>query len=57
MKMANIVFDKVAQKMIKDAVKHAYLVSTALFIMLGHKTQRWHHYGADGHVRKTQRKV
>jgi hypothetical protein len=57
MEMANIVFDKVAQKVIKDAVKHAYLVSTALFIMLGHKTQRWHHYGADGHVRKTQRKV
>jgi hypothetical protein len=28
---ANIVFDKVARKVIKDAVKHAHLVSTALY--------------------------
>jgi hypothetical protein len=28
---ANIVFDKVAQKVIKDVVKHACLVSTALY--------------------------
>jgi hypothetical protein len=26
--MANIVFDKVAQKVIKDAIKHARLIST-----------------------------
>jgi hypothetical protein len=31
MEMANIVFNKVAQKMIKDAVKHARLVFTALY--------------------------
>jgi hypothetical protein len=29
--MANIVFDKVAQKIIQSAVKHARLVSTALY--------------------------
>jgi hypothetical protein len=28
---ANIVFDKVAQKVIKDAIKHARLVSTTLY--------------------------
>jgi hypothetical protein len=28
---ANIVFDKVAQKVIKDTVKHACLVSTASY--------------------------
>jgi hypothetical protein len=28
---ANIVFDKAAQKVIKDAVKHARLMSTALY--------------------------
>jgi hypothetical protein len=28
---ANIVFDKVAQKVIKDAVKHVHLVSTVLY--------------------------
>jgi hypothetical protein len=28
---ANIVFDKVAQKVIKDVIKHAHLVSTALY--------------------------
>jgi hypothetical protein len=28
---ANIVFDKAAQKVIKDAIKHARLVSTALY--------------------------
>jgi hypothetical protein len=28
---ANIVFDKVAQKVIKDVIKHARLVSTALY--------------------------
>jgi hypothetical protein len=31
MEMANIVFDKVAQKVIKDAIKHTCLVSTALY--------------------------
>jgi hypothetical protein len=29
--MANIVYDKVAQKVIKDAIKHAHLVSIALY--------------------------
>jgi hypothetical protein len=29
--MANIVFDKVAQKVINDTVKHARFVSTALY--------------------------
>jgi hypothetical protein len=29
--MANIVFNKAACKVIKDAVKHAHLVSTALY--------------------------
>jgi hypothetical protein len=29
--MANIVFDKATRKVIKDAVKHACLVSTALY--------------------------
>jgi hypothetical protein len=29
--MANIIFDKAAQKVIKDAIKHARLVSTALY--------------------------
>jgi hypothetical protein len=28
---ANIVFDKVEQKVIKDTIKHAYIVSTALY--------------------------
>jgi hypothetical protein len=28
---ANIVFDKVVRKVIKDAVKHTHLVSTALY--------------------------
>jgi hypothetical protein len=28
---ANIVFDKATQKVIKDAVKHAHLMSTALY--------------------------
>jgi hypothetical protein len=28
---ANIVFDKVTQKVIKDAVKHAHLVTNALY--------------------------
>jgi hypothetical protein len=28
MDMPNIVFDKVAQKVIKDAIKHACLIST-----------------------------
>jgi hypothetical protein len=31
MEMANIVFDKVARKVIKDAVKYVRLVSTALY--------------------------
>jgi hypothetical protein len=31
MEMANIVFNKAARKVIKDAVKHACLVSTALY--------------------------
>jgi hypothetical protein len=31
MEMANIVFDKVTRKVIKDAIKHARLVSTALY--------------------------
>jgi hypothetical protein len=31
LEVANIVFNKVAQKVIKDAVKHARLVSTALY--------------------------
>jgi hypothetical protein len=30
-KMANIVFDKAARKVIKDVTKHACLVSTALY--------------------------
>jgi hypothetical protein len=29
--MANIVFDKVARKVIKDTIKHVRLVSTALY--------------------------
>jgi hypothetical protein len=29
--MANIVFNKVARKVIKDAIKHACLVSTTLY--------------------------
>jgi hypothetical protein len=29
--MANIVFDKATQKVINDAVKHAYLVSTTFY--------------------------
>jgi hypothetical protein len=29
--MANIVINKAAQKVIKDAVKHAHLVSTSLY--------------------------
>jgi hypothetical protein len=29
--MANIVFDKAARKVIKDTIKHTYLVSTALY--------------------------
>jgi hypothetical protein len=29
--MANIIFDKAAQKVIKDAIKHVRLVSTALY--------------------------
>jgi hypothetical protein len=31
--IANIVFDKVARKVIKDAVKHVRLVSTALYYL------------------------
>jgi hypothetical protein len=31
MKMANIVFNRAAQKVVKDIVKHACLVSTALY--------------------------
>jgi hypothetical protein len=31
LEMASIVFDKATQKVIKDAVKHARLVSTALY--------------------------
>jgi hypothetical protein len=31
--MANIVFDKMAQKVIKDAVKYTRLVSTALYYL------------------------
>jgi hypothetical protein len=31
LEMANIVFDKAARKVIKDTVKHACLVSTALY--------------------------
>jgi hypothetical protein len=29
--MANIIFNKAARKVIKDAVKHAHLVSTAFY--------------------------
>jgi hypothetical protein len=29
--MANIVFDKAVRKVIKDAIKHAHLVSTTLY--------------------------
>jgi hypothetical protein len=28
---ANIIFDKAVQKVIKDAIKHAHLMSTALY--------------------------
>jgi hypothetical protein len=31
LKMTNIVFNKAAQKVIKDASKHAHLMSTALY--------------------------
>jgi hypothetical protein len=31
MEMANIVFDKETRKVIKDAIKHTRLVSTALY--------------------------
>jgi hypothetical protein len=31
LEVANIVFDKAAQKVIKDAIKHSFLVSTALY--------------------------
>jgi hypothetical protein len=29
--MANIVFNKVVRKVIKDAIKHAHLISTAMY--------------------------
>jgi hypothetical protein len=34
LEMTNIVFDKAAQKVIKDAIKHVCLVSTALYYSL-----------------------
>jgi hypothetical protein len=30
---ANIIFDKAVQKVIKDAIKHAHLMSTALYLL------------------------